>query len=156
MTTIEHDVKVLNGLIATTIDSVDAYRAAAADAETDRFKSIFINRANEREDLVLEFQTRVRELGGEPGDDGSLLAGAQRFFMSLREAVASSSEDAIIAEVERAEDHIKAKYEKALTDADLTSETRNVIQQCFASVKDGHDQMRDLKHGIANAPNPER
>lgn len=148
----DYDVKVLNGLIATTIDSVDGYRAAAADAETERFRSIFTDRANEREDLVLEFQTQVRALGGEPEDDGSFLAGAQRMFMNLRAAVSSHNDEAVVAEVERGEDYIKSKFEEAMADDRLDPATRQVIERCFVSVKEGRDEMSAFKH--AHLPKP--
>jgi uncharacterized protein (TIGR02284 family) len=143
------DISCLNGLITTTIDSVDGYREAAKDASNPTFRTIFIDRANERDGIVSELQAEVRALGGNPDDSGSALAGAHRMFLNLREAIAGGDDKAVIAEVERGEDHIKAKYEAALTDADLSPNTVSTIQRCYQSVKEGHDQMRDLKHGVS-------
>jgi uncharacterized protein (TIGR02284 family) len=145
----DYDVKVLNGLITTTVDSVDGYREAARDASNERFRSIFFERADEREDVVLELQTRVRELGGDPESGGTTLAGVHRAFMGLKDAVTGSDDDSIIAEVERGEDHIKHKYEDALNDGDLSQDTVAVIRECFSSVREGHDQMSNLKHGLS-------
>ncbi len=145
----EHDVKVINALISTTIDSVEGYRAAADDAANEQFRSIFTSRADEREEVVRELQEHVRELGGQPEDDGSALAGAHRFMMNVRDALTGRDDDAVIAEVERGEDHIKHKYEAALSDADLAPQCRDIVQRCFRSVKEGRDQMRDLKHGVS-------
>lgn len=145
----EHDVKVINALISTTIDSVEGYRAAADDAANEQFRSIFTSRADEREEVVRELQEHVRELGGKPEDDGSALAGAHRFMMNVRDALTGRDDDAVIAEVERGEDHIKNKYEAALSDADLAPQCRDIVQRCIRSVKEGRDQMRDLKHGVS-------
>ena len=41
----EYDVDVLNGLIETTLDSVDGYEAAAQDARDPRFATMFSTRA---------------------------------------------------------------------------------------------------------------
>lgn len=144
----EHDVRVINSLITTTIDSVDGYRAAATDAANEQFRSIFTARADEREEVVRELQEHVRALGGNPEDDGSALAGAHRFMMDIRDALTGRDDDAVIAEVERGEDHIKHKFEAALVDTELSPQCREVVQRCFRSVKEGHDQMRDLKHGV--------
>ena len=46
---------------------------------------------------------------------------------------------------ERGEDFVKAKYESALEDEELSPEVRNTVVQAYASVKTGHDQVRDLK-----------
>lgn len=147
----DHDVRVINTLIATTIDSVNGYRAAATDASNEQFRSIFTARADERESVVQELQQHVRDLGGNPEDDGSALAGAHRFMMNIRDALTGRDDEAVIAEVERGEDHIKHKYEAALADTDLSPQCRDIVQRSFRSVKEGHDQMRDLKHGVTGS-----
>lgn len=144
-----HDIETVNDLIKTTIDSVDGYRSAAEDANSNQFQAIFFERANERQHVAEELREHVRSLGGDPQDDGSILAGAHRAFMNLRDAVTGSDDQAVIAEVERGEDHIKAKFETALEDANLATDTRSLISQCYDSVKSGHDQMRDLKNGMS-------
>lgn len=143
-----HNIEIVNDLITTTIDSVDGYREAGEEANSDQFRSVFFDRANERQDVADRLQDYVRELGGTPTDSGSLSAGAHRAFMNLRDAVTGTDDRAVVAEVERGEDHIKMKFENALADADLDSSTRSVISQCYQSVKSGHDQMSNLKHGL--------
>jgi uncharacterized protein (TIGR02284 family) len=145
----EHDVKILNSLIATTIDSVDGYNAAADSADNVDFRKIFRDRANERGDVVSKMQAQVRTLGGNPEDDGTAIASAHRFFMNVRDTLTNTDDEAVVAEVERGEDVIKAKYEAALKETDLSPASRDLVQTCYASVKEGHDQMRDLKHGLA-------
>ena len=146
-----HDIGIVNDLIKTTIDSVDGYRSAAEDANNNQFQVIFSERANERQHVADELRQHVRSFGGDPQDDGSILAGAHRAFMDLRDAITGRDDKAVIAEVERGEDHIKAKFESALEDVNLGTETRTLISKCYDSVKSGHDQMRDLKHGMSAA-----
>lgn len=145
----EHDVKIFNSLIATTIDSVDGYNAAADNADNQDFRSIFRDRAKERAEVVSKLQAQVRTLGGNPEDDGTTIAGAHRFFMTLRDSLTGTDDEAVVAEVERGEDVIKAKYEASMQEAELSATSRELVQSCYTSVKEGHDQMRDLKHGLA-------
>ena len=148
MTDTSHDIRTLNGLIATTIDSVAGYRESAQAVETGRFSEIFQSRATERQQVAEQLRGEVTRLGGNPEDDGTLLAGAHRAFLDLKAKVTDRNDAAVVAEVERGEDHIKAKFEHALKDDKLAPETRSVVERAFVSVKSGHDQMRDLKHGI--------
>ncbi len=148
MTPNEREVDTLNSLIKTTIDSVDGYRSAAEDAENGTYRSIFFDRANERSAVADRLQAYVRELGGEPNTDGSVAAGAHRAFMDLKSAVTGKDDTAVVAEVERGEDLIKHKFEEAMSDSDLSPETRSVIDSCYKSVKEGHDQMSQLKHRL--------
>ncbi|QTD57060.1 PA2169 family four-helix-bundle protein [Parasphingorhabdus cellanae] len=138
----------LNGLIATTIDSAKGYEEAAQDTTDKRYEMMFKERAQERNNAVLELRSEVRRLGEEPEDDGTVLAGAHRMFMGLKEAVVGQDDKAIVQEVERGEDHIKAKYEEALQDDDLDPASRTVVQNVWTSVKQGHDQMSALKNQL--------
>ncbi len=145
MHTNEDHIDLVNGLVETTIDSADGYEAAAREADGARFKDLFEKRAQERRTIATELQQEVRRLGGEPKDDGTMLAAAHRVFLNLKDAV-TKGDQAVIDEVEAGEDHIKAKYEKALGDTDVDAQTRAAIEKAWTSVKSGHDQMRDIKH----------
>jgi hypothetical protein len=37
-----------------------------------------------------------------------------------------------------------------MEDTELSPACRAGIEQCYTSIKSGHDQMRDLKHGLEN------
>jgi uncharacterized protein (TIGR02284 family) len=90
----------------------------------------------------------VARLGGNPEDDGTVLAGAHRMFLNLKSMMTGQDDKAIVNEVEAGEDHIKAKFEDALGDMKLSPAVRSVIESCYSSVKAGHDQMRDIKHSM--------
>ena len=143
-----HDIRVLNRLIETTIDSADGYAEAAKESQSSRFASTFQERASERRQVASRLQQQVRALNGKVEDDGTVLAAAHRAFMKLRESVSKGSDKAVIDEVERGEDHIKAKFEDALKDNGITPATQAVINAAYGSVRSGHDQMRNLKHAM--------
>ena len=148
MTDTSHDIRTLNGLIATTIDSVDGYRTSATDVQNPRFAELFTARASERSSVAEQLRAEVKRLGGNPEDDGTILAAGHRAFVNLKAAVTGRDDQAIVAEVERGEDHIKAKYEEALKDDSLSSDSRSLVETAFASVKSGHDEMSQLKHSL--------
>ena len=108
MTDTSHDIRTLNGLIATTIDSVDGYRTSAQDVENPRFAELFTARASERSSVAEQLRAEVTRLGGNPEDDGTILAAGHRAFVNLKSAVTGRDDQAIVNEVERGEDHIKA------------------------------------------------
>jgi uncharacterized protein (TIGR02284 family) len=142
----EHDVKALNSLIETVIDSADGYTEASKTAGP-RFQEIFQRRGVERRQLTTQLQAKVRALGGEPEEEGTLLAGAHRMFLNLRNSV-SSDDVTIVDQVEAGEDHIKHKFEDAQRDRDISPATRADIDDAYLVVKAGHDEIRDLKHAL--------
>lgn len=146
-----HDISVLNGLIETTLDSADGYRRSAEEATASRFSSEFMSRASERQDVVRKLQGEVRRLGGNPEDDGSILAAAHRAFLSIRDRATGSDDEAVIAEVDHGETYLNEKWESAIKDDKLSPETRDVIGQCYDSVRTGHDKWRAVHRNMSAA-----
>jgi len=146
----EHSDQIssLNTLIATTIDSINGYEDSAQNIDNERFREIFRQRANERQEVVESLRAEVRRLGGNPEDDGSFMGKAHQRFEDLKAAITGRDEKAIINEVERGEDYLKGKFEAALNDDTLTGDSRSVVERCYQSVRSGHDQMSQLKHGM--------
>lgn len=142
------EISTLNTLIATTIDSVTGYENSAKDIENQRFAEIFRQRANERQRVVEDLRSEVRRLGGNPEDDGSFMGKTHQRFEDLKAAITGQDEKAIINEVERGEDYLKEKFEAALNSDALSGDSRAVVERCYQSVRSGHDQMSQLKHGM--------
>ena len=65
-----HDIKVLNGLIETTLDSADGYREAAEQTQDPHYRTLFERRSSERQQVVDDLSAAVRGLGGDPESDG--------------------------------------------------------------------------------------
>src|SRR3954466_715587 len=141
-------ISTLNTLIATTIDSINGYEDSARNIDNERFREIFRQRANERQEVVESLRAEVRRLGGNPEDDGSFLGKAHQRFEDLKAAVTGRDEKSIINEVERGEDYLKEKWQAALQSGDLDGETHDLVERLYQQVKSGHDQMSALKHGL--------
>jgi uncharacterized protein (TIGR02284 family) len=145
---LNHDIRVLNDLIETTIDSAEGYAEAASETQSPRFSVTFRERASERRLVATRLQQKVEELGGTPEDDGSVLASAHRMFGNLRRSL--DDEAAVIDEVERGEGHIRHRFEDALDDEDVTPPTHALIADAYRSVRSGLDQMRKLTRAAHN------
>lgn len=143
-----HEIGTLNTLIATTIDSVTGYEDSAQNIDNERFREIFRQRANERQDVVGQLRAEVRRLGGDPKEEGSLLGKAHQRFEDLKSAVTGRDEKSIVNAVERGEDYLKEKWQDALQGGKLHGPTHELIERCYQSIKAGHDQMSALKHGL--------
>ena len=143
------DVTVLNTLIATLLDSIEGYQKSAENVENPRFAELFNERAQERQQVVTRLQAAVAEAGGTPEDDASTLGSMHRVFVDLKSAVTGTDDKAIVNEVERGEDYLKEKFETAMRNTDLSARAQAAVNEAWTSVKAGHDQMSQLKHGIA-------
>ena len=107
---------------------------------------MFSTKSQRRMELARQLQQEVRSFGGEPEDDQSALGKAHNKLTELKAAVTGNDDKSVIFEVERGEDVIKAKYEKALRDGDLPTEVRDLLNQAYGSIKADHDEISRIKH----------
>jgi len=142
------EITTLNTLTATLLDSVQGYRDAAENSQSGRFQEMFRTNADERSRIAEELRAEVRRLGGEPEDDQSTMGALHQRWLDLKAAVTGQDDKAIINEVERGEDYLKAKFQTALESDTLSGEARAVVERAHQSVLKGHDQVSSIKHGM--------
>jgi uncharacterized protein (TIGR02284 family) len=142
------EVSTLETLTTTLIDSINGYEDAAKNSENQRFQQLFRERASERRQVLEDLRSEIRRLGGDPPDDGSFMGKTHQTWLDLKAAVTGRDDQRIINSVEAGEDYLKEKWETALNSGDLSGETRQVIERAYQSVRSGHDQMSQLKHGM--------
>lgn len=144
-TSSEKAVKVLNGLIETTLDSANGYREAAENTDRSDLKTLFAERSAKREALASRLQNEVRTFGGEPEADPSMMGKAHNKFVDLMNALTGGSDKAVVDEVERGEDFMKQKFEKASREDDLPMEVRGLIEKACQEIRLDHDTVSALK-----------
>ena len=142
------DLTILKTLTSTLNDSVKGYRESAEKVDSEEFRELFNHFAQQREQASANLSAEVRRLGGDPDDDGSVLGSLHQAWLDLKAAITGNDDKAIINEVERGEDYLKEKVETALKSDGLSGESRAVIERAYQSVREGHDRMSSIKHGL--------
>jgi uncharacterized protein (TIGR02284 family) len=135
---------VLNELIETSKDGEKGFVKAAEDAHDAELKSLFTQCAQRCREGAAELQSQVRAQGGSPAKSGSAAAALHRGWISIKEAVSSREDKAILEECERAEDYAKAQYRKAL-EQDLPANVRAIVERQNQGVIANHDRVRALR-----------
>ena len=142
------DLATLKTLTSTLNDSVNGYREAAKDVHSNEFRELFTKFADDRSRCSADLQAEVRRLGGEPDNDGSTMGGIHQSWLDLKAAITGRDDKSILNEVERGEDYLKEKFEAALNSDKMTGESRSAVERAYQSVREGHDRMSALKHGL--------
>ena len=142
------DLTTLKTLTSTLNDSINGYRDAAEKVDSQEFRELFNQFAQQREQASESIKNEIRRLGGEPDQDGSTLGGLHQAWLDLKAAITGRDDKAIINEVERGEDYLKEKFEAALGSDGITGESRAVVEQAWTSVREGHDRVSAIKHGL--------
>lgn len=144
----DHAVNVLNGLIKTTLDSVNGYKDAAENAGPSQFREMFVQRAAKRQEIARELQQEVQSLGGTPETEQGMLGKMHNKFVDLKSAITGGDEKSVIDEVERGEDYIKDRFEDALKDDEITPRVRQTLERVYQDIKADHDEVSRLKHTL--------
>jgi len=142
-------VKVLNNLIETCKDGQEGFKTCAEDINNPELKALFVKRSQECGVAAGELQQEVVALGGEPEDSTSVSADLHRRWVDLKSLVTGKSEEAVLNEAERGEDHAKAAYKEALAKP-LPANVYAIVERQFGGVQRNHDQVKALRN-IARA-----
>ena len=95
-------------------------------ADRDVFKQFFTRRAAARNSMVTKTQAEIRHLGGEPAEEGTILAKAHRMFLSISSALEGNDEAAVEA-VEDGEEYLRNKMKDALANDELVATAKTLL-----------------------------
>jgi uncharacterized protein (TIGR02284 family) len=147
-------ISVLNDLIETSIDGEKGFHTSAEDLKHPEIKAYFKSRSAECATAVRELQTEVRALGGDPDTSSSASGAVHRLWVELKSALTGKSDEAILNEVERGEDHAlkayKEAHEKALKHA-LPHNVIALIERQLPGVQANHDKVKALRDRVRAA-----
>ncbi|MFD2783958.1 PA2169 family four-helix-bundle protein [Hymenobacter rubripertinctus] len=135
----------LNELIETLKDGQKGYAEAMTDVEDADLKQTFKKYAAQRAEYITELEDKMYKLNLKPDEESSITGTVHRAFINLKGLITGKDRYSILAECERGEDYAKAAYEKAQKIQDIPADLKSVIEKQAAGIKQGHDEIRDLR-----------
>lgn len=133
----DRNVRVLNSVTKTLIDSCKGYETCAEVSEDNyALQAEFIRRKSERDQLVQEFQNQVRAFGGEPATSGSMSGAVHRGFTKFS-TVFRDDEVAAINALDDGEEFLAEKIQDKLDHDDLNPTTSALLEKAMTSAKSG-------------------
>lgn len=135
----------LNELLETLKDGQKGYTEALTDVEDADLKETFKKYAAQRSSYITELEDQMHKLNLHPEEESSITGTIHRAFINLKSLVTSKDRHSILAECERGEDYAKAAYEKAQKIQDIPADLKTIITKQAAGIKQGHDEIRDLR-----------
>ncbi len=142
----DKSIDTLNDVTKTLIDSHKGYTDAMEMVNEDYFlRTQFAQRAQDRKQLIDQFQSAVRSMGGTPQESGGMAASAHRGWMKFT-SMFQDDEKAALGSIDDGEEHLANQIEDKLKDDDLALEARKLLELAHASAKEGEsfaDMMED-------------
>ena len=141
-------IATLNDLIEISRDGEQGFRTCAEGVRSPNLKALFEAAARRCAEGAAELEAKVRSLGGEPAQGGSIGGSMHRAWTNIKSTITGMSEHAVLAECERGEDAAKAGYEAALQKS-LPADVRTLVERQYQGVKANHDRVRNLRNAAA-------
>ena len=144
----EKTSEVLNDLITINNDRIAGYEKAEKelkDSDVD-LKALFGQLTAESRSYVTDLSKYVIASGDEPAE-GTMLSGKiYRAWMDVKATFSGKDRKAILASCEFGEDAAQKAYDSALSsDANLTTEVRQLIMDQKTSLRKSHDKIKALR-----------
>jgi uncharacterized protein (TIGR02284 family) len=146
--TSQEDIFEIEILLSLTLDSIKAYSEAHDKVSGSHFSSLFGDRITERQPVVAALRNELGRLGGVVPDIASNREDASGLFAGVPEAAIGYNSEALVDQIERCEDHVLTKFEKAMNNPRLSPQTARVIHDCYPVMKQGYDRMRDIRQAM--------
>jgi len=121
MTNTNEIIEGLNDLLTKTYDAEKGYKTAKENSDSDRLKTFFGARSQQRYQYGHSLKEEITKLGGTPDKGGSITGSAHRAWINFKSALAMSTEEAILEECERGEEASLEAYDEFLNSHKLSS-----------------------------------
>ena len=140
-------VDVLNDLIEVSKDGEYGFNECAEHAKSATIKTALSSRARDCASGAAELQRLVQAYGGEAETGGSASGALHRGWVSIRSALTSKDDVAVLEEAARGEDAALKKYREAAGKS-LPADVKAVIQTQLAGTQANHDQIKMLRDTV--------
>ena len=140
----EDVIDALQDLVECCKDGEYGFRACAEQAQRQDLKSTFLQRADDCRSAAQELNDQIRSLGGKTEDGGSAMGALHRGWVSVKAALSTYDDKAVLEEAERGEDNAKARYMKALKQP-LPAGIKLIVERQMQGLQRNHDQIKMLR-----------
>ena len=140
----EDVVDALDDLLECSRDGEYGFRTSAERCDSPELKQILLRHAGECAAAATELEREIRHYGGEPSSGGTVAGALHRGWVSVKAALSSNDDKAVLNECERGEDAAVARYRKALK-ATLPATVRALVERQARGVQRNHDEVRALR-----------
>ncbi|MEQ9097281.1 hypothetical protein AY599_20720 [Leptolyngbya valderiana BDU 20041] len=138
----------VKSLVEINIDSSKGFETAAENIENADIAGYFRQCSARRAQFAEQLKRVVDVNNADVPEDGTAKGSIHRWWLDVRGTIQNGDEHAILAEAERGEDSIKNTYESVLKKT-AGSPLNAVLTDQYASVKETHDTIRDMRDARA-------
>jgi uncharacterized protein (TIGR02284 family) len=144
-------VEVLNDLVMINNDRITGYQRAIKELKTDDddLKSLFDQMIIESQQIKSDLAHEIQVLHGDVEKGTTEMGKIYRAWMDVKAVFTGESRHAVLSNCEAGEDAAQKAYKKALETDRLPAFLKELLSHQQATLRDSHDEIRDLRNQFA-------
>ena len=144
-------VEVLNDLVMINNDRINGYERAIKELkqEDGDLKSLFDQMIIESQKIKSDLAHEIQVLHGEVKKGSTEMGKIYRAWMDVKAIFTGENRHAILSNCEAGEDAAQKAYKKALETERLPSFLRELLTSQQDTLRESHDEIKDLRNQYA-------
>jgi uncharacterized protein (TIGR02284 family) len=144
-------VEVLNDLVMINNDRINGYQHAIKELkqDDDDLKSLFDHMIVESQQIKSDLIHEIQVLHGDVETGSTEMGKIYRAWMDVKAIFTGESRHSILSNCEAGEDAAQKAYKKALETDRLPAFLRDLLGRQQSTLKDSHDEIRNLRNQYA-------
>ncbi len=144
-------VEVLNDLVMINNDRITGYQRAIKELkdEDGDLKSLFDQMIIESQQIKSDLVHEVQVLHGDVEKGTTEMGKIYRAWMDVKALFTGENRHAVLSNCEAGEDAAQKAYKKALETDKLPGFLRDLLSRQQATLRESHDEVRDLRNQYA-------
>ena len=137
--------EVLDWLLQGANDSAQGFKQGSTLARNPRLKTLFAQRAEQREALAGQIAAEVRSFAQPPSEGGTMLGEAHKAFTYVRDAISRDSDKGLVEELLRRERALTDKFQSAIDDPRMPSHARGVAAAALPGFAETTEELTRIE-----------
>lgn len=142
------DNKEICKVININEDAREFYHEAHQKAEDPKVQEIFRKYEDLHSGVVINLQNHVRQNGGNPEAEGTVMGEMQEIWGKARAALSPNVDESLITSLEEAEDRCIHSIKDAIANDSLSSGARVALKKEQDTLQKSHDYMKLMKDNV--------
>ena len=144
-------IEVLNDLVLINNDRIVGYQRAIKELkqEDNDLRSLFDQMILESQQIKSDLTREIQVLRGNVEEGTTGMGKIYRAWMDVKAVFTGENRHTVLSNCEAGEDAAQSAYSKALQSDSLPAFIREMLTRQQATLKDSHDEIRDLRNQYA-------
>ena len=144
-------IEVLNDLVMINNDRINGYQRAIKELKQDDedLKSLFDQMIVESQQIKSDLSHEIQVLHGDVEKGSTEMGKIYRAWMDVKAIFTGENRHTVLSNCEAGEDAAQRAYKKALETDRLPSFLRDLLTHQQATLKDSHNEIRNLRNQYA-------